>query len=426
MKRGQWENMSKRKKIIVTSIVVLLLLAIIVGMQIKRNSSLVNSNATNNKLQTTADVLAVPRIGLMKRISLTGQTVPEAQVDIAAKYAGKITAVNSKLGQWVSKGDILIVQDTGDADISILQNQAAYSQATADAVTSDVSYHASYDKAKADYRTTSVDYQRYKDLYNQGAISREALDTSEQTMLGAKSALDALANQMNSSSVPSAILSAQAAALKAQHTVSAVEKQREDLVLRAPRSGMIGYRLAEVGDFATVGQKLLSIVDNSAIYVDCQISEQDLPAMRLGMDVNVQIESVAKTFAGKIIYISPSNDSTSQAFSLRIALTNIDDSVRTGMFTRTIINTIVRPNTLVLPKSAVLAKNGGNYVFVANAQNIVEQRTVQLGAISDDNIEILGGINENELVVTSNLSRLKSGMTINPHLVSQDNGGDSQ
>jgi len=144
------------------------------------------------------------------------------------------------------------------------------------------------------------------------------------------------------------------------------------------------------------------------------------------MDVNVQIESLAKTFAGKIIYISPSNDSTSQAFSLRIALTNIDSSVRTGMFTRTVINTIVRPNILVLPKSAVLNKNGVNYVFVANGQNIVEQRTIQVGATSDDGVEILGGVTDNELVITSNLSRLKSGMTINPHLVTQDNGGDTQ
>jgi multidrug efflux pump subunit AcrA (membrane-fusion protein) len=63
---------------------------------------------------------------------------------------------------------------------------------------------------------------------------------------------------------------------------------------------------------------------------------------------------------------------------------------------------------------------------VANAQNVVEQRTIQVGAISDDGIEILGGITDNELVVTSNLSRLKSGMTINPHLVTQDNGGGNQ
>jgi len=410
----------------ITSVVVLLCLGIIVGVQVKRHSSMASPTTANNKIQTTVDVLTIPRTALTKRISLTGQTVPEAQVDIAAKYAGKIVTVNGKLGQWVSAGDTLIVQDTGDADISIMQNQAAYNQATSDAVTSGVSYHASYDKAKADYQRALISYQRYKTLYEQDAIPRETLDTMEQTMLDARAALDGLVNQMNANSVPSVIASAQAAAQKAGHTVSAIEKQREDLILRAPRSGMIGYRQAEVGAFATAGQKLLSIVDNSNIYVDCQVSEQDLAALTLGMDVNVQIESLSKTFAGKIIYISPANDSATQAFSLRIALSNIDASVKTGMFTKTVLNAIIRPNTLVLPKNAVLDKNGENYVFVVNAQNIVEQRVIKIGARGDDSIEILSGLTDNEQVVISNLSRLKSGMIINPNFVSQDNRGDSQ
>ena len=419
-------NINKRKKIMIMTLVVFLCAVIIVGIQLKRNSSTNHSNPVNNKLQTTVDVLMVPRTGLMKRISLTGQTVPEAQVDIAAKYAGKIIAVNTKLGQWVSAGDVLIVQDTGDADISIMQNQAAYRQAAADAVTSDVSFHASYDKAKADYQKALTSYERYKILYEQAAISRESLDTSEQTMLGAKSVLDSLVNQMNANSVPSVIVSAQATASKAQYNVEAIQKQREDLVLRAPRSGMIGYRLAEVGAFATAGQKLLTIVDNSNVYVDCQVSEQDLVALIVGMDVNVQIESLGKTFPGKIVYMSPANDSSTQSFSLRIALTNIDPSVKTGMFTKTVINTIVRPNALVVPKNAVLDKNGQNYVFVVNSENVVEQRSVQVGARGDDDIEILGGLTDNEQIVISNLSRLKSGMTINPNFVTQANRGENQ
>ena len=96
------------------------------------------------------------------------------------------------------------------------------------------------------------------------------------------------------------------------------------------------------------------------------------------------------------------------------------------MFTRTIINTIVRPNTLVVPKNAVLEKNGEYYVFVVNSQNGVERRMVQVGARRDDDIEILGGLTDDEHIIISNLSRLQAGMTVNPNGVTQDNGGDSQ
>jgi len=420
------KHTTKTKKMMIAGIVVCLCLAIAIGYKVKSSSPAGSQTSANNKLQTTADVLEMSRTGLVKRISLTGQTVPEAQVDIVAKYAGKITGVNGSLGQVVSAGDVLIIQDTGDVDISIRQNQAAYNQASADATTSDVSFHASYDKAMVDYQRAISDYQRNRTLHDQGAISQQSLDVSEQSMLNAKSTLDSLANQMNSSSVPSVIVSAQATAAKAAQSVNAVEKQREDLILRAPRSGVISYRQAEVGGFAPVGQKLLSIVDNSQMYVDCKVSEQDLPALTQGMDINVQIQSLSKTFNGTIVYISPAADSTDQSFSLRIALRDIDSSVKTGMFTKTIINTILRPNALVAPKSAILEKGGKSYVFVMNAQSEVEERVVQIGARGDENVEIVSGLADHEHIVISNLSRLKTGMKITPNIVTQNNRGDSQ
>ncbi len=419
-----WKTATSKKKMMIAAGVVILCLGTIIAVKVHNNAAVKPNSA--GKPQTTVDVLTVPRTGLISRISLTGQTVPEAEVDIAAKYQGKVTAVYSALGQQVSAGDVLVTQDIGDAEISIKQNQAAYQQASADAATNSVAFQASYDKAKADYQRAVTDYQRYQSLFAQGAIAREALDANQQTLDAAKSALDTLANQMNSRSVPSSVESAQAAAAKAQQGIEAVRKQRDDMVLRAPRSGVIGYRQVEVGAMVSVGQKLLSIVDNSNIYVDCQVSEQDLAALTTGMAVNVQIDSLGRTFPGKIIYISPANDSTTLAFSLRIALDSPDPIVKSGMFARAVINAVLRPNVLVVPKDAVLNKNGQDYVFIINAQNAAEQRNVQIGARGDQNAEILSGVNEGEQVAVSNLARLRDGMTIIPNVVTLDSGGDNQ
>lgn len=419
-----WKTATKKKKIIIAAGVVILCLATFIAVKVHNNGAVKTGGAS--KSQTTVDVLTVPRTDLISRISLTGQTVPEASVDIAAKYQGKVTAVNGALGQQVSAGDVLVTQDIGDAEISIKQNQAAYQQASADVATNSVAFQASYDKTRADYQRALVDYQRYQSLYAQGAIAKEALDTNQQTLADARAALDTLANQMNSSSVPSSIESAQAAAAKAKQGIDAVAKQRDDMVLRAPRSGVIGYRQVEVGSMVSVGQKLLSIVDNSNIYVDCQVSEQDLAALTTGMGVDVQIDSLGRTFPGKIIYISPANDSTTLAFSLRIALDSPDPVVKSGMFARAVINAVLRPNVLIVPKAAILNKDGQDYVFIVNAQNAVEQRNVQVGARGDQNAEILSGINEDEQIAISNLARLRDGMSIIPNGVTLDSEGDSQ
>ncbi len=412
----------KRLKLTAICAVVLLLCG---GLTIAQRIQSAAKPQQSGKQQTTVDVMVVSHTNLQKRISLTGQTVPEAQIDIAAKYQGKVVSVQALLGQRVEAGQVLIIQDTGDAEIAIQQNQAAYQQASSDALTTQATFYANLDRAKADYLRAVAGYERYKTLYEVGAVSREQLDTNQQQVADAKGVMDALANQINGG-VAASIQSSQAAAVKAQRTVSAVEKQRDDLILRAPRSGMIGYRQVEVGNLVQAGQKLLSIVDNSNIYVDCQVSEQDLAAITVGMPVEVQLESLGKRLAGKVIYISPASDATSMAFSLRIALTQPDPAVKSGMFARTVINALLRENVVVVPKEALLDKNGKSYVFVLGEDNKVEQRVVEVGARGDQNVEIITGLADGEQVAVNNLARLRPGMVIVPNSVTLESRGDGQ
>ena len=383
------------------------------------------SRDTSGKQQTTVDMLTIGRADLYKRISLTGQTVPLSQVDLAAKYQGRILAVNVELGQQVSEGDVLLVQDTQDADISIAQNQAAYSQAAADSVTTQASFYANYEKAQADYRKAVATEQRSQRLYNVGGISLEQMESIQQQTADAKGALDALANQMQNG-LAASIQSSQAAAQKAQHTVQSMEKQRSDLLLRAPRSGTIGYRQAEVGNLAAAGQKLLSIVDTSQMYVDCQVAEGDLAALALGMPVQVQLEALGQTLPGTITYISPSIDTQTLAFSLRISLLPpLPATLRGGLFSRVVLQLPLRQQVLVIPKEALLEKNGQTYVFVINGSNKIEQRLVQVGARGDRQLEILQGLQAGDNIAVSNLSRLRPDMVISPHPVTLNAAGDA-
>lgn len=407
--------------LLTTGAVIILCLGLVLYFRVMHSSSA--GRAGNGVAQTTVDVVTVGKTDLIKRIALTGQTVPKAQVDIAAKYQGKLVAVNAELGQSVVPGQVLIEQDTGDAELAVAQNRAAYQQAMADAVNSGVAYQANYNKAKADYDRTMASYQRYKTLYEAGGIAKDTLESAEQQMLDAKASLDALVNQMNANSVPATVESAQAAASKAKSSVSAAEKQRNDLLLRAPFSGIVGYRQAEVGAIVSAGQKLLTIVDNSKIYVDCQVSERDLPAFTLGMPVNVSLEALSKEVPGTIIYISPASDSTNLVFSLRIELNNPTTDIRGGMFARTVVNSVLRPQALVLPKDAIVEKNGKSHVFIIDAQNKAEERDVTVGASGDADVEIIAGLNEGERVAVSNLSRLRSGLQIEANPVTIDNRG---
>ncbi|SDE66879.1 efflux RND transporter periplasmic adaptor subunit [Sporomusa acidovorans] len=401
-------NLGKKKKLVIFGGIIILLCAIVAVTRLVHPAG---NQGTAARLQTTVDAASVQRADLVKHISLTGQTVPAAQVDIAAKYQGKVVAVNAVLGQQVTPGEVLVVQDTGDAELTIGQNQAAYSQAVADAIASEATVNANYDKAKADYRKALATYQRNKTVYDVGGISLDELELSEQQLADAKASLDSLTNQM-SSGVPAAVQSSRAAAQKMQIAVSAAQKQKNDLIITAPRAGVIGYRQAEVGDMVAAGQKLISIFDNSRIYVDCQVPEQDLGALKLGLALGVQIESLGKTFPGKIIYISPAADSQNLVFTARIELDNPGNDVRSGMFSRVAVDAPLRQGVLIVPKEAVQEKDGQSFVFVIGQGNVIEKRIVEIGARSDQNIEILSGLNEGEQIAATNLARLRPNMIV--------------
>ena len=197
--------------------------------------------------------------------------------------------------------------------------------------------------------------------------------------------------------------------------MEAAENQMHDLILVAPRSGVIGYRQVEVGSLVQAGQKLLSIVDNSKIYVDCQISEQDLAALFVGEKLDISVESLSKTFAGEIIYLSPSLDSQTQTFAMRILLANPDESLRSGMFARGTLDSVIQKNVIIVPKEALLEKNGKYYVYVLSSDNTVAQRAVQDGRRGDKDVEILRGLNEGEEIAVTNLARLRDKMPVNPN-----------
>lgn len=350
---------------------------------------------------------------LNKQITMVGQTVADAQIDIMPKYPGRVISVPVQLGDHVTAGQVLLVQDTGDVALSIAQSHADLRQAQASLVETQASYEAGLQKAQADYNRNVTNYERYKTLYDQGAISRETLDSNYQDMINAKAAFDTLANQAVDGE-PASLEGKRAAAAKSASAGEALEKQRSDLILRAPRDGVIVYRQVEEGSFVQSAQKVLSLVDNSQLYVDCLVSEQEAAGLILGMEPTIEIASLGQTFVGKIIFISTAKESNSQSYKVRLTINDPEHKLKSGLFVRAQILAPLRSAALLVPKSAVLSKNGRSYVYIIGADNKAVEQEVKTGLGNDQFVEILSGLQPGATVAASNTSKLKTGMVVTP------------
>ena len=358
------------------------------------------------------EVYKVERADMMRHIALSGQTVADAHITLAPKYSGRITAVQAKLGDHVKAGDVLMVQDTGDLDWSIRQNQAAAQAAAADAVEAEATYNANYIKTQNAYEIERMKYERNAYLFSIGAISQETLDSVKEEYMTSKAAYEALDNQSDGSSMPASVASKQYTADKNSYAAKGLEKQREDMYLIAPRDGVIGYRAAEVGALAAAGTKVFELVDNSHVYVDCSLSENDAAVLETGMDVDVTIDALGQSYTGKLVYVSPAMYESAKTYTVRISLDEDRSAIKAGLFARSQIDILQRPQTLFVPKEAVINKNGRVTVFVVRPDQTVEERDVRIGLLNDTQEEIISGLADGDVVALSNQDRLKDGMTV--------------
>ena len=398
---------TKRQKLVVGGIALILLaIALYVYMGMGKDSM---QKVRRNR--PVVEVQEVVRADMGRHIVLSGQTVADASISLAPKYNGRITAVYADLGDWVEEGQILMVQDLEDLDISIAQNAAAAGAARADVRETAATYNANLSSKKNAYELASAKYERQKYLFSIGAISQDKLDSVEAEYSAAKAAYEVLANQQ-AGGMAAAIESKELLAAKQEHATEALEKQRSDMILRAPRSGIIAYRNAEVGAMAAAGTKAFTLVDNGHINVDCTIGENDAAILQAGMEVNVTIDALGKDFLGKIIFVSPAMDEDSKSYRVRVSLDNPDNTVKAGLFAHTAVDILQRPQTIFVPQSAVLTRNGEQYVFVLREDGTVERRVVKIGLLNDVSEEILEGLAEGEKVVLTNQDKLQDGMKV--------------
>ena len=414
-------NRIDRRKAVVASVACLAVLALALYGFLGKSA---NQKVKTGGGKPLVKVVTVTRADMMRHIDLSGQTVADANIPLAPKYTGRVTEVRAKLGDAVEAGDVLMVQDTGDLAISLAANDAATGAARADAREARASYDANYIKARNDLELEQSKYERNQYLYSIGAISQDTLDKVKQEYLASKATFDVLADQVqdgDAASVQSKVYTAD----KAEHATDALRRQREDMYLRAPRAGVIGYRNVEAGEIVSAGTKVFSLVDTSHLNVDCTLAESDAAILKPGMDVQVTVDALGEDYAGKIVYVSPAMDDTSKTYQVRIELETDDDAMKAVLFARTAIDILQRRATLCVPKEALLSRNGRQTLFVVGEDGKVESRDIKVGLMNDAEVEILDGIEPGDTVVVTNQDKLQDGKKVETEPYEGDSSEES-
>ncbi|MFH1374156.1 MAG: efflux RND transporter periplasmic adaptor subunit [bacterium] len=174
------------------------------------------------------------------------------------------------------------------------------------------------------------------------------------------------------------------------------------MTIHAPANGVVISKNVSEGDHLKPGAELYEITDLSTVWVVAHIYEQDVPFVHVDQRTSIVLPNTgAREITSTISYISPFLDTHGQV-EIRLDIDNSDYRLMPEMYAEVSIASHLEGNRLVIPRSAVINSGVRQLVYVASGDDVYEPRVIVTGAVGDDdNIAVLSGLSENELVVTS-------------------------
>jgi membrane fusion protein (multidrug efflux system) len=190
---------------------------------------------------------------------------------------------------------------------------------------------------------------------------------------------------------------------------NAAQVELDRSFVRAPFSGVITQRFIEKGQNINPQSQLFTIVDADPLEAKVYLPEREILGIREDQNVALALNAQKDvTFQGTIRQINPSVDPKTGTIKVTVEVTKAPTAVRPGSFVDVKLETQRHENTLLIPKKALMEEAGERFVFVIQKDKAA-RRTVSVGFLDDQNVEILSGVNNGETVVTSGQGSLRDG-----------------
>lgn len=356
--------MKQSKKVFLVLAVVLVLLGAYRILSANRSAE------EEEKYRVNVKTGQVATMDLITTSPLIGSVQAEDQVVLAAALQAKITGVYVKVGDYVTSGTTLVTLDTSSAS-------GSYGQAS-----------AALNMASEGLRSAETNYERMKILYEEGAISQQALEQAQTACVTAK-------EQVN----------------QAQSALQSAENAISYGTITSPINGYITDLNAVVGQFP--GTPLVTVSDTSSLKITANVSEYLVSEIKEGDAVSISVKSLPdQSFTGTIKTIAPAPGVGSLTYPITISIDPKQEGLMAGMFAEVHVTSNRKNNVLAVPSDAVLIKNGEAQVVVLDG-TIPQFVPVTTGLDNGEYVEILSGLSEGQTIVTTGQHYVVAGEEVN-------------
>lgn len=368
-------------------------------------------------------VVPVERTNLAVTVSANGIVEPEQTVNVSPKTAGILKSLLVKEGDSVSQGQVIAYMDDSDlqGQLTQAQGQLAAAQANLEKLkagnrSEDIAQaQARLTSAQADLKQAEDDLRRNRDLFEAGAISRQAYNrastvrnTADAKRMETQQAL--MLSQAGSRQEDIAAATAQVKAAKG--TLQTIQSQINNTEIKAPFSGTVTRKYADPGAFVTpttAGSSVSSATSSSILslastnQVVANVAESNIAQIRIGQLVSITADAYpGKTFQGRVTQIATQAivEQNVTSFRVKVALLNgAAQQLRAGMNVSAEFNVGQVPNALTVPSTAINRQKNVTGVFVGAPNQPPRFVPITTGKTINNRTEVKSGLDGTEHVL---------------------------
>jgi RND family efflux transporter MFP subunit len=351
------------------------------------------------------------RISLERTADMSGTLVSPDQARVSSEVAGVVRDVLVEIGQEVKVGQELVRLDTVELNLALQRAESALRQTEAQlGIDSSRGGQIPPDDQISTVRTATANRDdaraqlaRAEDLVSKGLMSKAELDTVQTRTKVAEAAYQA------------AIENVQALKASLQDRRAAFDlarKKLDDTSIRAPVEGAISERPIQRGEFIRENTPVVTIVRMNPLKLKTGIQEKYANLIRENQSVTFTVEPYPhEMFRGRIAFISPAVDQTTRTFAVEILVDNPAHKLKPGLFAKGAVLLGRDSNVLAVSEDTVSNLAGVSSVFVVE-NGVIKQTTIQTGERNGKLIEVVSGLQGDEVLAASNLNELVTGTKV--------------
>lgn len=342
------------------------------------------------------------RAPLAEQIVVVGNLIGEATVEVVPRVNGRLQNVLVKLGDPVSRGQIIARVEDREIQEQVRQAEASHQVA-----------QASIRQRDADLKLAKTNLERSRSLYERQLLPQQTYDDTEARYQAALAQVDLARAQFE----------------QAKARLDELKITLSNTIILSPVDGFVGKRLLDPGAFASTNAPVVSVVDISRVRMVANLVERDVRRVPAGTSALVEVDAYpGEKFKGRVSRVAPVFDPATRTAEMEIEVPNPGFRLKPGMYARVQLTVDTRDNALTVPRAALVTLDGKNGVFVAvkpegprpaarggePGEMTAKFLPVETGIRDGESIEISSGLDEGARVITTGAGALKDGDRIVP------------